>query len=398
MKSFLVLIAVLAALSVGTALYAGARSARALFEGKAARRVWLIFVVMISLTVFAGFALRENFSLPARALRFVGYGWLITIPYWLIATAFFDILGTINRRRHCFPRLTTGGKRIAVFLVTATVANLLALGHYNYANPVRTEMTVQIAKTVPPALPAVIRAAIASDFHMGDLIRRERVERFVNEINAVGADIILLPGDLVDGPLAPVLEQNCAAELRRLRAPLGVFAVLGNHDHDADAIAVYLQAAGIRVLRDEAVFISTGTAGSTAGNGFYLVGRKDRGHAGVAANNRKPLEQILAEARVNRAKPLIVLDHQPTRAALVEAARADADLLVSGHTHAGQTWPITWLIHALFDVTHGLETVPVTDGPATRSIRVLVTAGIGLWGFPARIGSRAEVVDLRLEF
>ncbi|MDR1818205.1 MAG: metallophosphoesterase [Puniceicoccales bacterium] len=401
MPWFLLFIPLLLAASTGTALYAGIRSARVLFAGKAARWLWVAFLVALSLSLFAGFALRENHSLPALALRLAGYGWLITLPYWLLATAGTHAFALANRRWRFLPVAATSVRagRLAVFATVAVVAGLLLNGYHNHVSPVVTPATVRLGPTTftGTADARVLRAAVASDFHMGDLIGRARVAAFVDKINAVGADIILLPGDLVDGPLAPVVEADCAAELRRLRAPLGVFAVLGNHDHDADAVTAYLRGAGIRVLRDEAVLVGADPA--TGAGGVWLAGRNDRGHGGAPFGIRKraPLAEILRDRRVDRAKPLLVLDHQPVWASLREAAEERANLLIAGHTHGGQVWPVTWLVRALYEVPEGVDYVFVSDGFASNFISVLVTTGIGLWGFPARIGTRAEVVDLRLE-
>jgi predicted MPP superfamily phosphohydrolase len=85
---------------------------------------------------------------------------------------------------------------------------------------------------------------------------------------------------------------------------------------------------------------------------------------------------------------LIVLDHRP--APLAELEREGVDLQISGHTHAGQIWPVTWLVRLLNEVAvgHGQR----------GAARLYVTSGLGLWGLPVRIGSVSELLDLRVEF
>ncbi|MDR3228110.1 MAG: metallophosphoesterase [Puniceicoccales bacterium] len=355
-------------------------------------------------------------------MRILGGAWLITTPYWFLATLAFDLLGFIHKRRPFWPEIVrhnyATAKRIACTGVILFVAALLAKGYHNYASPVTTTATIQFARhttttTAPTSFtataataaatttsssasatvsttaaptsssagsPKTLRVAVAADFHMGEIIGRGRVAQFVEKINALGADIILLPGDLVDAALAPVVAERCDEELRKLKAPLGVYAVLGNHDRDG-GVTAFLTSAGIRVLRDEAVLV----------NGeFWLVGRVDRSGRGmVGEESRKAILEILPRTR-SAGKPVIVLDHQPAKKSLAEAEAAGVDLLLSGHTHAGQTWPVTWLVRWIFKVSHGLGNSGATQ--------VFVTSGLGLWGFPARIGSRAEVVELRIIF
>ena len=82
------------------------------------------------------------------------------------------------------------------------------------------------------------------------------------------------------------------------------------------------------------------------------------------------------------------MDHQPRD--LGEAERAGGDLQFSGHTHGGQIWPVTWVVRFIYENAYGYS--------RRGGLQVYVTSGLGLWGVPARIGSRSEIVDVWVEF
>jgi predicted MPP superfamily phosphohydrolase len=326
--------------------------------------------------IFLGFQLHGT---PLGiALSFVGAFWMLLLPYWLPAIIGFDVLRFINKRHPFFPeqvnRHPVAAGRLAVAAVALVIGAVTLYGYWHFSNPETVKTTVRLKKT--SAARKTLHVAVASDLHMGDIINRERLAKYVAQINAIGADIILLAGDMVDNRLAPLLEQNMAAELAKLNAPLGVYAVLGNHDvfENPTATAAYLQSSGIHVLRDEVVPV---------GGDFYLAGRKD-----WSERRRRPVKDILGG--LDPARPVLLLDHQPRAASLREAAAAGVDLQISGHTHGGQVWPITWVVRAMYPVAHGTGREGATQ--------ILVTSGLGLWGFPMRVGSDSEIVDLQVEF
>jgi predicted MPP superfamily phosphohydrolase len=116
------------------------------------------------------------------------------------------------------------------------------------------------------------------------------------------------------------------------------------------------------------------------GGAFTLVGRDDRSNPRRAA-----LRELTRD--VDRALPLIVLDHQPYR--LDEAVEQGVDLQLSGHTHRGQVWPFSWITDRLFELSHGHELRGTTH--------LHVTSGIGLWGGKFRVGTRSEYLVIHLK-
>lgn len=357
-------------------VYVGWRGAQALFARRWLRVLWMVAVGAVLLGLFPGKLLRGS---PVGFLwHTVSVGWMITLPYWVMAVVACDVLRIADRRRPFFPDWVrshyAGVKRGVFFATVGAVGLILFEGCLRFANPVTTPATVRVAK--PCGERQVLRIAVASDLHLGDLNDKARLAKNVAQINALKADLIVLPGDIVDNRLESLVAQKMHEELLRLKAPLGVFAVLGNHDSFAQSerCARYLEErCAIRVLRDEVVLVA---------DGFYLVGRRDF----TERKHRKPLREILRG--IDRSKPVILLDHQPNR--LAEAAGLGVDLQISGHTHDGQVWPINWVVKFLYEVSNGLG--------RKGGMSVYVTSGLNLWGFPARIGTRSEVVDLRVEF
>jgi predicted MPP superfamily phosphohydrolase len=231
-----------------------------------------------------------------------------------------------------------------------------------------------------------LRVALASDWHFSrrPLWRVNTVERaraFVDEINAARPDVVLLLGDYIadrdfagdDGRPA---EDVIAQELGQLRAPLGVFAVLGNHDwwHDGPAFTQALQRRGIRVLEN--------TAQPLSGTPLWLAGVGDH-----STGHSRPGEALRS---VPRGAPVLVMMHDPASFADLPAV---AGIAVAGHTHGGQIYlPFIG--------------APVVPGAAPRGWaygwiargdnRLYVTSGLGVSILPVRFNMRPEWVMFTL--
>ncbi len=201
---------------------------------------------------------------------------------------------------------------------------LLGLAGWGYAgslaDPVVRRAVVRVAGWPMGAPP--LRVALISDVHVqGPDMPPERVVRIADEVNAAKPDLVLLAGDFVGDRRLSSREYpdpEIAAALGRLRAPLGVHAVLGNHDHWRDGAAMVraLEAAGIRVLRNSAARVGP----------LMLVGIDDLDseHADLAAALR---------AAGTSPGPALVLSHSPD---VVPALPARFATVFAGHTHCGQ--------------------------------------------------------------
>ncbi len=159
---------------------------------------------------------------------------------------------------------------------------------------------------------------------------------------------------------------------------MGIYAITGNHEYigGVSRAVKYIESLKIKLLRDTAVEV----------NGkLILIGREDRDIKRFKGLQRKNLKDILAG--VDLSKPLILLDHQPFN--LQEAANYNIDLQLSGHTHAGQLWPFTYLTKAIYELDWGYK--------VKGNTHYYVSSGYGTWGPPVRIGSKPEIVIITLK-
>ena len=276
--------------------------------------------------------------------------------------------------------LGSGGRAGPVLfaLVFGAAVLTIAAGAINAAHPKVTGLEIRIDKKAGEL--ERLTVVMASDLHLGTIIGPKRLGKLVDRINALDPDIVLFPGDLVDESVTDDQEARMSSVMLRLRAPLGVFAVPGNHEFYSglERNLACLRACGIRVLEDEAAEV----AGS-----FVLIGRRDpsvlkRGEARVG------IREIMTREKVDESLPLILLDHQPLR--LEEAEAAGIDLQLSGHTHAGQLFPLNIINQRVWELHRGYLRKGKTH--------YYVTPGLGTWGPPVRTGSRPEIVRIVLVF
>lgn len=180
---------------------------------------------------------------------------------------------------------------------------------------------------LPPELDGLTLAHI-SDLHIGPNLEEAALCNYVDQVNALKPDLILITGDIFDSRHSDIPKYSPI--LGKLRARYGVFAVLGNHDCYAGATAVeegLRRYTGITLLRDQHV------AAAIKGHLLHLLGVDDLGHDWARGLESHPiLSQLLTT--VPSGQPTILLSHRPDL--FVQAARAGIGLTLSGHTHGGQ--------------------------------------------------------------
>ena len=229
-----------------------------------------------------------------------------------------------------------------------------------------------------PAGLAGIRLAIVSDLHYGRFIRDEYVRRVVETVNAARVDVVCLVGDLIEK--YPSEARRVGKILQRLRARLGVFGCLGNHEHFARAprkIATIYRHYGVDLLINQHRRL-------TVGGGHLVLAGVDDLRKG-RADTRKAL------AGVNGADPVVLMAHSPDQAEAIPDGLG-VDLILSGHTHGGQV-----VLGGRALVTHTVHkqyTEGLSQGPRCP---VYVTRGVGTVMIPIRVNCRPEIAILRLE-
>jgi predicted MPP superfamily phosphohydrolase len=336
----------------------------------------VIFWTVVSMFIAGSVLERTATSAFSEWIYRIGSFWLAFMLYLFIAVVLIDFVRIFNHFFHFLPMFSQIMKFRLGLIVFSMVSLVVIGGHINalWINVKEIPLTIHKKVSGSPE----VKILMASDIHLGALIGERREKHLLDIIQEQKPDLVLLCGDLVDGEIAPVLRKNLGRHIQEIKTPLGVYAILGNHEYigGIEKTLPYLQSIHIRVLLDETI---------TLPNGIQLVGRNDHS-AGRGPNAPKPLANLLSG--IDPTKPVIVMNHQPFN--LNEASDAKVDLHLSGHTHDGQLWPFNYLTEAIFELSWGLMKKDDTN--------FYVSSGFGTWGPTVRIGNRPEVVVFKLKF
>jgi predicted MPP superfamily phosphohydrolase len=314
-------------------------------------------------------------------ITWIGSFWLAFMLYFILIAIFLDLARLVNHFFHFIPQsfYVDYQKTKLIVLVTSIIVVTLtvAAGFVNARFPRITTLRLDVSKEISGA--KSLNIVMASDIHLGTIIAKRKANRLVETINSLNPDIVLFAGDIVDEDLAPVILNNLGADLVRIKAKYGVYAITGNHEFigGAEPAVKYMREHGINVLRDTSILVD---------GRFYLVGREDRDKPRFTGKERKELPELMQQT--DPALPVILLDHQPFN--LKRAAELGVDLQLSGHTHHGQLWPVNYITKAIYEVSYGHKMIGNTH--------FYVSTGFGTWGPPVRIGNRPEVVQIILSF
>lgn len=371
--------------------------------GAAGRFALFLGIVLSVWTVFHVYAFQRAFSIPAldRAVPVAGRLALLALLWlsyplgrvlarkapgpvaWAVEGAGAVWMGVLFLAVAAFlaADLVTGFGRLwrggtaparAVALGAAALLSVVALVQAA-RGPRVVRHEVQVAAL--PGGRTELKLVQLSDLHLGTLLGERWLARRIAQVTALGPDLVVVTGDLVDGeaqavePLVPVL--------RTLTAPLGVWGVTGNHEYYAglDRCLTVLSAGGFRVLRDEWV---------AAAPGLVLTGVDDLTARRQLGLDGKALDA--AFAGIPDSSVVVHLSHSPLL--VREAAARGARLMLSGHTHGGQLWPFVYLSAIPYPFQAGRYEV---DG-----MTLVVSRGTGTWGPPMRLFRRSEIVEVVL--
>jgi hypothetical protein len=216
-------------------------------------------------------------------------------------------------------------------------------------------------------------AALVTDLHLGHIAGPAFLRRVLARLRVLQPDAVVISGDMFDG--SPLGLDRLVAGWRTFSAKRGIFYVTGNHDEFAER-GIYLGAVervGIRVLNNEKVVIA----------GLQIVGVHDS-----EAGDPEILRQVLRRVGLDRQLPSILLAHRPGNLAVAEAE--GISLQLSGHTHSGQFWPWNRVVSRIYGrFAYGLSRL--------GQLSIYTSSGVGTWGPPLRVGTKAEIVLIRLE-
>ena len=324
--------------------------------------VWKSLVILVGIfcvaLLFMNFGRKfDNMPLSiAQAAYEIGTSSVIVLLYLVILFLVLD-LGRLVRLVPKAFLYHNGYVSLGLFLL---IFGLFLYGNLHYYNKVRVPLQL---KSLKP-LPREYKLVMLSDLHLGYHNPLRELARWVDLVNAEHPDFILIAGDIIDGSMRPLIEERMSEEFHRLNAP--IYACLGNHEFYAGhpESKQFYQDAGIHLLIDETAVIDSC---------IVIVGRDDRSNM-----RRKPIKDLMD----NKNLYSIVLDHQPYNLDRAEAAGVDFQL--SGHTHRGQVWPISWITDRIYECSWGSH--------QRGNTRFYISSGIGIWGGKFRIGTQSEYV------
>ncbi len=213
------------------------------------------------------------------------------------------------------------------------------------------------------------RLAWTSDIHLGQIYSERYSKRIVDTINAAGVDIAVVGGDLFDGTEAPDLDA-LVAPFKNITASLGAYFISGNHEEfgDNSKFIAAVKKAGLKILNDEKLDIEE----------VQLVGVDYQ-----TTSDAPRFKEVLRGLALDRARPIILLKHEPLNNEVAE--EAGVSLQISGHTHDGQLWPFGYIARkAHKGFSYGLKRL--------SNLQIYTSSGTGTWGPPLRVGTDCEIV------
>lgn len=294
------------------------------------------------------------------------------IVFWLISDGIFALI--VKRRKKPFIRYYAGIAAIAFTIC------YLGIGWYQAHHVWRTTYQIQTNKNVGD-----LRVAVFSDSHTGTTFHGDGFAEHMKEIERQNPDLVLIVGDFVDDDTSKEDMIRCCTALGEMKTTYGVYFVFGNHDkgyyspdyrgYDGDDLIAELEKNNVHVMQDDVELID---------DRFYLIGRADKSEE--YASGRKTMEELTAD--LNPDKFSIVLDHQPED--YDAQAKAGVDLVLSGHTHGGQLFPL----RPIEELTNMTPDDRIYGYEKRDNTNFIVTSGISDWAIKFKTGCRSEYLML----
>ncbi|WP_368501330.1 metallophosphoesterase [Alysiella sp.] len=338
--------------------------ARALIWQFALHHTKIRRIVIIGIFLLSNGLILFTFTRIVPSMFRISANWLVLLLFTLFTTIIVSSLSFALRR---FRQPEHHQRHLRLFAPLLLIG-IYALALYNAYTPIVRYQTIHINKY----LDKPIRIGLASDTHLGALFGNKQIDDLVAIMQREQVDMIFLPGDIMDDNTQAYEAQNMGEHLRHLRAPLGVYATIGNHDvgysgqPQNEIITQTLEQAGITVLTNRAVQVN---------QQFWVVGLPDQ----LMREGRQTAAQVLQQT--DTSQPIFLLDHRPDN--VIQHAQLPIDLQVSGHVHNGQVFPANLIVRFLNRIHYGYEQI--------NHSHFVVTSGYGFWGVPFRLGSQSEV-------
>ncbi len=331
---------------------------------------WLLIGVAVLLwmgVILARLADRVGAGIVAGPLEMIAWDW---IPLLFFMSALLLLVDAVTVFGLVFRRLVP---RLRAWALLASGA-LSAVAVLQGVRPPVVRSYEERLAGLPAELDGTVLVAV-SDFHLGRWVGARWLAARVAQVEALEPDLVVVLGDVMEGDANDGGADNLLPVFRRLSAPLGVWAVTGNHEVYAglDSSVRLLEDAGFQVLRDRWAEVRPGLVLAGVED---LTARRDRGQG-------DPVMRALAD---RPAGATILLSHTPWEAGV--AARAGVGLMLAAHTHGGQIWPFGYFVRGRYPLMGGRYDV---DG-----MPVIVSRGAGTWGPRMRLWRPSELLRVTL--
>ena len=346
-----------------------------LFIPREYRYIFLtVFFLLFSVYPVSNLLGERNTGLSGQIISAAGNYLLPFFLYLFLLVLLTDLLLLVNLIFKIVPgeKIRKRSFRGAVFVLIISLPVIIVIAGIINFNTIRIS-EYKITTDGKSSRISRLRIAFVSDFHLQEGTPAWFVEKFTDKISTINPDLILFGGDIVEGDREGEKLKEYEKLLSGITTKYGVFGVLGNHEHYArQDKGSFFRLAGIEILSDSAVVID---------HSFILAGRNDSHFRA-----RKSAEELLKT--VPDTLPLIVADHRPTE--IDQISKTSADIVLSGHTHDGQLFPINLITRRVYELSYGHMKKGKTD--------FFVSSGIRLWGPPVRTAGKSEIMVIDVTF
>ena len=373
---FLGLAAIVLLAGIGTYLYYFIKRIFKTFKAPADKLP--VRVIIIVLSVICGVCSVNIFSLPAMIIyHIVALSMAVMLINFIIKKLSKEKYETMNVWKKIY------GSGIIAFGITAVI---FIYGHYNMMHVVQTDYTIYTDKEIRKE---GYRAALIADVHFSVSVDLNTLKEKCDEISSNNVDMVFLCGDIVDENTSKDNLELVFKAFSEIKSTYGVYYVYGNHDrqlyrnnrkYTEEELKSAIESFGITILQDEK---------AEAGDEIVVVGREDASYHQTLGKSeeRDSIEELIKD--IDKDKFIIVLDHQPKE--YEENSMVGTDLILSGHTHAGQMWPVNIAFKFLKfdDAVYGYTKIDATQA--------FITSGFAGWGYSVKTSSPAEYVIIDIK-
>lgn len=367
-----------------------------LFKHKRIQALWIGLYCIFASTIFFGvFLPRSSIQVTIHRISNVWLGFFIYLLFFMIiGDIIVFVLKLIDKKKNVPILHKLYGAFIIGIAIIAASTGFSVYGTIHARQMTTRSYDISVDKHVDDI--SSLNVVLVADLHLGYSIGCCDMEKMVDRINALNPDVVIYAGDIFDNDYDAIDDSERLVEImRNVSAAYGSYAVFGNHDVTETLVGgfstasrtkafrdprmeAFLRQAGINIMLDEVTTIADGK--------INLIGRLDGEKAGDGTSNRKDLSELVKQCDMS--KPVIVINHEPDK--LHETAAMGVDVMLSGHTHAGQFFPLTIMQPLAWENYWGIKKID--------NMYSVVTSGVGLYGPAMRVATDSEVMSVRINF